>query len=61
MKDNGFWLGWLIARYENGDDPAEILKYPELIKQVNPALVKAAANLYLDEKNFIRLLLLPEK
>lgn len=61
MKDNGFWLGWLIARYENADDPVEILKYPELIRQVNPASVKAAANLYLNEKNFIKLLLLPEK
>jgi zinc protease len=61
MKDNGFWLGWLIARYEKGDDPATLLKYPELIKEVTPASVKAAANQYLNEKNFIKLLLLPEK
>jgi zinc protease len=61
LKDNGFWLNWLIAQYENGDDPATILKYPELIKQVNPASVKAAANLYLNEDNFIKLVLLPEK
>jgi zinc protease len=61
LKDNRYWLGWLVARYENGDDPAVILKYPELIKQVNTASVKAAANAYLNEENFIKLLLLPEK
>jgi len=31
-----------------------------LIKQVTPASVKAAANLYLNENNFIKLLLIPE-
>jgi len=61
LKDNGFWLSWLSARYEDGEDPATILKYRGLIRQVTPGSVKASANLYLNEKNFIKLLLLPEK
>ncbi len=60
LKENEFWLNWLSAQYENGDDLLLVLKYPELIKEVNTASVKAAANLYLNENNFIKLILLPE-
>ncbi len=60
LKENEYWLNWLSAQYENDDDLLQVLKYPELIKEVNAASVKAAANLYLNEKNFIKLILLPE-
>jgi zinc protease len=60
LRDNGYWLSWLTDQSENGDDMLEVLQYPALIKQVTPASVKAAANLYLNEKNFIKLLLIPE-
>jgi zinc protease len=60
LKENEFWLNWLSSQSENGDDLLLVLKYPELIKEVNIASVKAAANLYLNENNFIKLILLPE-
>ena len=60
LRENEFWLNWLSDQYENGDDPSELLQYPALIKTVTPASVKSAANLYLNEKNFIKLLLVPE-
>jgi zinc protease len=60
LRENDFWLNWLSGQYENGDDPGSILQYPSLINQVTPASVKAAANLYLNENNFIKLLLIPE-
>jgi zinc protease len=60
LRDNGYWLSWLTDQNENGDDMLEVLQYPALIKQVTPASVKAAANLYLNENNFIKLLLIPE-
>jgi zinc protease len=60
LRENGFWINWLSGQYENGDDPGSILNYPAYISQVTPASVKAAANLYLNEKNFIKLLLIPE-
>ena len=60
LRENEFWLNWLSGQYENGDDPGAILNYPALIRQVTPASVKAAANLYLNENNFIKLLLVPK-
>jgi zinc protease len=60
LKDNGFWMDWLTRQYENGDNPELVLHYPELIKEVTTGSVKAAANLYLNERNFIKLLLIPE-
>jgi zinc protease len=60
LKDNRFWLNYLSGRYENDEDPSGILRYPELVRQVTPASVQAAANLYLNENNFIKLVLLPE-
>jgi zinc protease len=60
LRENEFWLNWLVDQNENGDDPSELLQYPALIKTVTPASVKSAANLYLNEKNFIKLLLVPE-
>jgi zinc protease len=60
MDDNAFWLSFLGKQYENGDDPLEVLKFPELIKEVTTTSVKAAANLYLNENNFIKLVLIPE-
>ena len=60
LRENEYWLNWLSSAYENGDDPGGVLNYPALIGQVTPASVKAAANLYLNENNFIELLLIPE-
>jgi zinc protease len=60
MNDNSFWLSFLSKQYENGDDPLVVMKYPELIKGVTTTSVKAAANLYLNENNFIKLVLTPE-
>jgi zinc protease len=60
LRDNGYWLSWLTDQSENGDELLEVLQYPALIKQVTRTSVKAAANLYLNENNFIKLLLIPE-
>jgi zinc protease len=61
LKENDYWLNELENRYENGDDPAGILDYSKLIQKVTAASVRSAANLYLNENNFIKLILLPEK
>ena len=60
LNDNDYWLDYLSGQYQNGNDPNSILQYPALIKQVTPATVKAAAKLYLNESNFIQLVLIPE-
>jgi len=59
-KENGFWLGYLSNQFTNNDDPTEILRESELLKQVTPESVKAAANQYFG-RNYIRLVLNPER
>lgn len=60
LRDNYQWLNWLSAAVENKEDPAGMLDYPQQIRQVTPASVRAAANHYLNENNFIKLVLVPE-
>ncbi len=35
MDDNAFWLSFLSKQYENGDDPLEVLKYPDTDQRSN--------------------------
>ncbi|WP_345267292.1 M16 family metallopeptidase [Nibrella viscosa] len=60
LKDNNFWLSYLTNQYFNGDDPKEILMEEEQLKKVTVESTKAAANRYFG-KNFVRLVLMPEK
>ncbi len=61
LKQNGFWLGYLSGQYQNDESPTQVLSYLESLKKINPATLKATANKYLTGKNFIKLVLLPEK
>ena len=60
LKDNQFWLGYLQSQYYNNDDPTELLREPELLNKVTVESTKEAANTYFG-KNYIRLVLMPEK
>ncbi|WP_128546581.1 M16 family metallopeptidase [Larkinella soli] len=60
LKENGFWLSYLSNQYFNNDDPKEILREEEFLKQVTPESTKQAADRYFG-KNYIRLVLLPER
>jgi zinc protease len=59
VKDNNFWLGYLTNQYQNEEDPKQVLKYVESLKEVTPEVLKSAAQVRLSD-NFIRLVLLPE-
>lgn len=61
LKENGFWLGYLVNQYQNQEDPKMLLTYLESLKKLNTENLKQAANQYLIESNFIRLVLEPEK
>lgn len=60
LKENGFWLGQLAAVEQNGDDPKVILDPSDLLGLLTPERLKAAAERYLDRKNYVRVTLLPE-
>lgn len=60
MKDNGFWIRYLGTSYENLDDPREILEFTSQLPRVTNQSVKETAIKYLDGKNMIKFVLLPE-
>jgi zinc protease len=61
LKSNQFWLGNIVNAYQNGEDPKEVLTYVNSLKMITPESLKEASNIYLSGKNYIRLVLLPEK
>jgi zinc protease len=61
LKENGFWLNYLVGQYLNEEDPDQVLSYMESLKKITIGSIKKAANTYLTGENFARLVLYPEK
>jgi zinc protease len=61
LKQNGYWLGQLAARYRMGTDPREILSYEQLIDTLDSKMVQEAARTYLPANNYVRVSLYPEE
>ncbi|MFB9841986.1 M16 family metallopeptidase [Mucilaginibacter ginsenosidivorans] len=61
LKENSFWEGHLTASSQNQSNPDDALKSIANLDQATVSTVKDAANKYLNESNFIKLILLPEK
>jgi zinc protease len=60
LKQNGYWLGQLAAYDQNGEDPRGILEYDRRIATLTPAMVREAANRYLNVNNYVQMRLYPE-
>lgn len=61
MKDNAFWARQLIQSVELGSDPGEVLTYEKRIAALTPKEVRDAATKYLDMRNYVQIVLNPEK
>jgi zinc protease len=61
LKENTYWLRALQTYYFRKQDPGLILKYPELAGSLTPEDIKKAAVQYLNRKNYVEVVLLPEK
>jgi len=61
LKENSFWLSRLMQSDEAGTDPNEILTGEERIASVTVKDVKDAANKYFDMRNYLTVILNPEK
>ncbi|HOX81426.1 MAG TPA: insulinase family protein [Chryseolinea sp.] len=61
MKDNTYWMRQLQQSVELGSNLAEIFNYDKKVDALTPADLKAAANKYLDMKNYVQVVLYPEK
>lgn len=61
VKDNGYWLTKIQQTVELGSNPADILTTEKRIAAITVNDVKAAANKYLNEKNYVQVVLFPQK
>ena len=61
LKTNGFWLEYLNEQLQNQEKPDRILDYTKKLNSITQADVKEIAGKYLTGKNYIKLVLLPEK
>nr|WP_121270214.1 M16 family metallopeptidase [Pedobacter schmidteae] len=61
LRDNNFWLNYLTSRQKNGGDMDQILKIQQRLNAVTVETSKATAQQYLNEDNYIRLVLVPQK
>jgi zinc protease len=61
LKDNGFWARQLIQSIETGTDPERVLNFESQLKALTPKDVQGAAKKYLDMKNYVQVVLYPEK
>jgi zinc protease len=61
LKSNTWWLDYLVTSLQNQDDLYELNTYDGELNKVTPASLKIMAEKYLSGKNYIRLVLLPEK
>ncbi|TCD01386.1 M16 family metallopeptidase [Pedobacter psychroterrae] len=60
LETNGFWLNYLSNQYQEQLDPKDILNYTKNLENLNGAALKTAINTYLDGKNYVRVVLLPD-
>ena len=60
LKTNGFWVSQITSHLWYGEDPDLMLKFGEWNNALSADEVKAAANKYLDEKNYVKVVLYPE-
>ncbi|NOT59980.1 MAG: insulinase family protein, partial [Acidobacteria bacterium] len=60
-QQNGYWLNQLTGKYQNNEDPAELLGVPEFYKKLDATAIQQAAKKYLNTANLIKVTLFPEK
>lgn len=60
LESNGFWLGYLDFTYGENLDTKQILTYTKKLDALNVSTIKDAINTYLSDKNYIRVVLMPE-
>ncbi|MBB2150333.1 M16 family metallopeptidase [Pedobacter gandavensis] len=61
LRNNGFWVGYLAGVIKNGEPLDLVLQQPKLLEKVTVESTKAAASKYLNENNYLRFVLLPQK
>jgi len=60
-RDNSYLLNQLAYKYQYAEDPAEAFNLEKFYDQITPAAIQKAAQLYLDPKRYVKVILTPEK
>jgi zinc protease len=60
LKTNDFWSNYLYSNLYNGDDMHRIFQRSALRDHLNPATVKEVAQRFINDKNVIKIVQLPE-
>ncbi|MBW3628888.1 MAG: insulinase family protein [Gemmatimonadetes bacterium] len=60
LRSNQFWMAQLMSYDQQSWPMVGILRYPEWLAGLDPELVRAPANRYLDLENYVQATLLPE-
>ena len=62
LKENGYWLGNIAARLENGEDPRGLATYTkDFIEKLTSEQIRDAARRFLDMSRYAKFVLLPER
>lgn len=62
VKTNGYWSANIAGRDQAGEDLAGLLApYDQMVRNLNPLLIRQAARKYFDLRNYARFILLPER
>ncbi|GAA4321297.1 insulinase family protein [Mucilaginibacter gynuensis] len=59
VNENSWWLNYLVDKVQTGDKPDGYLKEQALVQATTPAAVKMIAGKYLENGNFIKIILMP--
>jgi zinc protease len=60
LRENSYWLGWLVTAQQSHVDPRGILTYEHLIDALTRTTVRDAARRYLRLDNYVEVRLVPE-
>jgi zinc protease len=60
MQTNQFWRGYIIYALQNNEPVTGALHFNDLLMTVTPQTIQLAAKQYLNNKNYIGLVLMPE-
>jgi zinc protease len=62
VKENGYWVGNIAARLENGEDPRGLTTWAkDYVEKLTSEQIRDAAREYLDMTRYARFVLLPER
>ena len=61
IKSNSWLLAQLNYKYQQGEDPRALFDWEKSTERITPEVLQKAAKIYFNMKNYVQLILLPEK